>query len=557
MFVVECERFFDCHVLAITFLSLLLALPSCRMSAQDEQQSSTATHGDGPSDLRLPEDTVTRDTVTFRNAQKLSYTAEAGMLTVGGTDAQDLEVSAQSKLTGTLNVPDNGAIAAMSYVAYFANNVDQRKRPIVFLYDGGPSVSTRTMLVASFGPILADLPRLNHVAGGPYSFGNNLDSLLDVADLIFVDPPGTGYGRIRGHDAARIFYGIDGDAAAFDRFIRRFLSRYTRWESPKYLFGHSYGTVRNAVLARMLEEDGVDLNGIISAGMLLNLDDFPDAASGIPGTDNPYILQLSTFAATAWFHHKIVGQTGEFEPWLHTVEQFAVGPYATALLAGNALSQIEQQNLAKQLGQFTGLPAEVWTRAHLRIQAAEFETLLLSDQGLVIGRQDTRYTAPALHALSIKPGFDASGVKGSAVRAVIDTYMQGTLRFGIGMNYQQDADIPSHWDFFHVSDESKPWLGGWNVLPDLAAVMTRNPKMRVLVIGGYFDLATPYQGGIFQMRHLPVERHLEQNVSYAVFQTGHEPYLDAASRQSMHDQVAKFILDDESEPVRTSGTFVH
>ncbi len=514
------------------------------MTAQGSQE---LTHGSGATsvrigNLRIPEDMATKGTVGLRNGGSLPYTAQAGLLAVGGTDAEDLEIAAPDKLTGFFGKPDDSAVAVMSYVAYFADKVDQRKRPIVFLYDGGPSVSTRTMLVASFGPIVADMPGLHHFAGGPYNFGNNVDSLLDVADLVFIDPPGTGYGRIEGRDAAHTFYGIDGDAAAFDRFIRRFLSKYSRWESPKYLFGHSYGTVRNAVLARMLEEDGVDLNGIIADGSFLNQDDFPDAVSGIPGTDTPYILQLSTFAATAWFHHRIPEATGKLEPWLHTVERYAMGPYATALLAGSDLAPAEEQTIANQLGLFTGLPAQVWVKAHLRLQAAEFEALLLSDQGLITGRQDTRYTAPALHALSTRPGYDASSVKGSTILAVIDTYMHGTLKFGIGLNYQPDADVPGHWDIFHATDETKTWLGVFNVLPDLASVMTRNAAMRVLVMGGCFDLATPYAAGPFEMKHLPMEPQLQENFDYAVFPTGHEPYLDPESRQKMHGEIARFIV---------------
>ena len=526
---------------ALAFFGLLLTFAPCRMSAQTEQASRVTARSSQAPDLRVPEDAVTKGTVTLRNAQKLSYTSQAGILAVGGTDAQDREVSAPDKLTGIVSKPDDSAIAAMSYVAYLADNVDQRRRPIVFLYDGGPSISTRTMLVASFGPIVADLPGLHHLAGGPYHFDNNVDSLLDVADLVFVDPPGTGYGRIEGRDAPRTSYGIDGGAPAFHPFTRRFLSKYSRWESQKYLFGHSYGTTRNAVLARMLEEDGVDLNGIIADGTFLNLNDFPDAASGIPGTDNLYILQLPTFAATAWFHHRIAGATDELETWLRTVERYAAGPYATALLAGSDLSPAEEKTIAGQLEQFTGLPAQVWVKSHLRLQAAEFEALLLSDQGLITGRQDTRYSAPALHALSTKPGYDASGVKGSTIIAVLDTYIHGTLKFGIGLNYQADADIPGQWNGFHVTDNTRPWLGEWNVLPDLASVMTRNAAMRVLVMGGYFDLATPYEAGPFEMKHLPMAPQLQQNVDYAVFPTGHEPYLDPESRRKMHDEVARFI----------------
>ncbi len=258
----------DCPVLIITFFALASICAPRRLAAQGLQES----HGDSAArsarvaDLRLPGDAVTKGIASLRSGHSLPFTALAGILVVGGTDAEDLQISAPDKLTGTVSVPDGSAIAAMSYVAYFADDADQRRRPVVFLYDGGPSVSTRTMLMASFGPVVADLPGLHHFAGGPYHFDSNVDSLLDVADLVFVDPPGTGYGHIQGHYAARAFYGIDGDAAAFDRFIRRFLSKYSRWESPKYLFGHSYGTVRNAVLARMLEEDGVDLNGIVADG---------------------------------------------------------------------------------------------------------------------------------------------------------------------------------------------------------------------------------------------------------------------------------------------------
>ena len=532
------------HRLVFSILFMLVSIDiSSKLAAQGAPESSSVSTMPNTyfSALRLPEDAVTQGTVSLRSGQGLRYTAHAGLLAVGGTDVEDLEISTLAQPAGTVSKPDGGAIAAMSYVAYFADNRDPRTRPIVFLYDGGPSVSTRTLLMASFGPVLADLPGLRHFAGGPYNFRNNVDCLLDAADLVFVDPPGTGYGRIQGPDAARAFYSIDGDAAAFDRFIRRFLSKYSRGESPKYLFGHSYGGVRNAVIARMLEEDGVDLNGIIADGSCLSEDDFPDAASGIPGTDNPYILQLPTFAATAWFHHRITGASGAFEPWLRTVEQYAVGPYATALLAGSDLPPAEVQAIAVQLGQFTGLPAQMWVKAHLRPQAAEFEALLLSDQGLITGRQDTRYTASALHALSTKPGYDASSVKASTLSGVIDTYMHGTLRFGTVLNYQQEADVPGHWDIFHVTDETKPWLGGFNVLPDLATVMTRNAAMRVLVMGGYFDLSGPYQLGPYEMKHLPMEPKLQQNIDYAVFLSGHEPYLDPEPRRKMHDEIAHFI----------------
>ena len=228
-------------------------------------------------------DSVTGGAVSLADGSSIAYTAVAGLLTVGSTDGQDARLGLDGRsLPGTEpdlpKAPDEQpATACMFYTAYFAKTGRTAARPIAFIYDGGPGSSSRSLLMASFGPVRVALADLQHPAGGPYRIENNPDSLLDAADLVFIDAPGTGFGTIQGQGAAAMFYGIDQDAGAFARFVQRFLTKYDRWTSPKYLFGHSYGTVRNAALAWQLAQDDIDLNGIISVGQWLNNDDFLDS----------------------------------------------------------------------------------------------------------------------------------------------------------------------------------------------------------------------------------------------------------------------------------------
>ncbi len=310
---------------------------------------------------RLPTDSVTSGSVNLASGQVVAFAAVAGLLAVGGTDRDDARLvpdgSIRPDAAPTAGPGDQPATARMSYTAYFAKAAASQQRPIVFIYDGGPGSSTMSLLMQSVGPVRAVVPDLHHPAGGPYRVKDNPDSLLDAADLVFIDAPGTGCGSIQGHDAAASFYGIDEDAAAFDRFIRRFLTRYDRWTSPKYLFGHSYGTVRSAALARQLIGDDVDLNGIISLSQYLSIDDFIDAAPSNPGVENPFFLALPSYAAIAWYHDRVPNRPATLEPWIHEVERYALGKYASALLAGVDLQPDRKQAVAARLAGCTGIPA--------------------------------------------------------------------------------------------------------------------------------------------------------------------------------------------------------
>ncbi len=303
-------------VALFTFLRTVAVLAQGVSSIAKDQKSGSDGQMASARDVTRasPADSMTRGRVTLANGTTVEFKAVAGFLTVGSSDDQDARIGFDGGYLPAAvpslpaNPEEQPATARMFYTAYFAEGTPTESRPIIFIYDGGPGSSSMPLLMASFGPVRVVLPSpQQHPVGGPYRLENNEDCLLDATDLVIIDAPGAGYSRIQGKDAAAKFYGIDQDADAFDRLIRRFLSKYDRWRSPKYLFGHSYGTMRNAVLGRKLLEDGVSLNGMVSVSQWLSNDDFLDCADANVGTENGYFLALPSYAATAWFHHKVPG----------------------------------------------------------------------------------------------------------------------------------------------------------------------------------------------------------------------------------------------------------
>ena len=332
--------------------------------------------------------------------------------------------------------------------------------------------------------------------------------------------------------------------------MQRFLTKYDRWNAPKFLFGHSYGTVRNAALAWQLAQDDIDLNGIISVAQWLNNDDFLDSGKANPAIDNPFFLALPSYAAIAWFHHMVPNPPAQLEPWLAEVERYALGDYASALLDGSDLSPAARQTVAARLGGYTGIPAATWIRANLRLSGSEFEQILLAGSGLTAGRLDARYTGPSADLMAAEAEYDPfASATSSALAAAMNSYARDTLKSGADLTYQADADVPDlKWDTYHVTT-GKPWQGFFNVLPDLAKTMTRNPAMHVLVMGGYFDLSTTFFASIYEMKHLAIPPALEANIEYQFFPTGHEPYVNDDARRAMHDRMAQFIRSSSSQPL--------
>jgi carboxypeptidase C (cathepsin A) len=504
----------------------------------------------------LPADSVTEGVVAVEGGKPIAYRAVAGMLTVGSSDKQDAMIGLDGKQLADAGVElppkpeDQPATARMFYTAYFAKDAAPGTRPITFLYNGGPGSATMYLHMGSFGPKRIALDDTQHDPGGPYKLVANQYSLLDVSDLVFIDAPGTGFSRVLGKDANKSFYGIDQDGAAFDRFIRRFLSKYNRWTSPKFLFGESYGTTRDAVLALDLANSGVDLNGVVLLSQILSFDDTADGSDSNPGTENGNFLALPSFAATAWYHHKVPNQPAEMEPFLREVEQYALGEYASALLQGADLDAVKKAAVAAKLESYTGIPASLWIKANLRLTGGEFSKYLQEGEGITTGRLDSRYQGPAIDPLSRDADYDPFTQSiGSAFLAGINAYVRTDLQFGQNMTYKDSAREPGwEWDMKHALPNGGGWAGtSVNVELDLGDAMKSNPKMRVLLMGGYFDLGTLYFGAEYQMKHLPIPASLQKNIEYKFFPTGHMVYVNEEALHGLHDRTAAFIKENAGQ----------
>lgn len=542
----------SCTRITLAAAALTLLAGSALAQEPHAEKSTTMTTSVEPTRPHaLPPDSTSEGSVTV-GGKTIAYKAVAGMIRVGGTD----QIDATLALDGTV-LPDSAepakpgeepATATMFYTAYFAKDENIGTRPIVFIYNGGPGSATMYLRMCSFGPVRVVLEDLGHPAGGPYKIVPNNDSLIDSADLVFIDAPGTGYGRVSGKDAAKSFYGIDQDAGAFQRFIRRFLTKYDRWDSPRFLFGESYGTTRDAVLSAALQRHGVDLNGVVFLSQILSFDDSADGSDGNPGTENGFFLALPSFAATAWFHHKVPNQPAELLPWLHEVEQFSLGDYASALLQGANLDSAKKAEIAGKLESYTGIPAALWIKANLRLTGGEFAQDLLSSSGETTGRLDSRWQGPSMNPMASDAESDPfSESIESAIVAAMNTYAHDTLHFGENMTYEPSARMSGwHWDMT-VRGQGGGWSGtSSNVMSELAYTMKVNPHMHVLLMGGYFDLGTLYFGATYEMKHLPMPESLQKNIDYKFFQTGHMVYVNPEARAALHERTAQFIHYNET-----------
>ena len=535
-----------------------------RVQGQEKEKTETkvvvtATPAGPPATPAQP-DSTTEGTVTV-GGQAIAYRAVAGTLTVGATDLQDAALGLDGK-----PLPDSGEkpldptkpeeappTARMFYTAYFMKGTPAETRPVTFLYNGGPGSSSMWLHIGAFGPRRVSTTDTQHDPGAPYKITSNEYSLLDASDLVFIDAPGTGFSRIMGKDKEKAFWGTDQDAHAFERFIRRFLTKFDRWNSPKYLFGESYGTPRSAVLSAMLHN--VDLNGIVLLSVTLSFDNWGDGPRWNPGIEQPYALMLPTFAATAFYHHKLPQQPPALEPFLKTVEKFALGEYMSALLEGSELSEARKQAVAEKLHQYTGLPVAYLLKANLRVSGGAFSKTLRDDEGITMGRLDTRYQGPDFDRLSEEAEYDPqSNAVSAAYTTAINHYLRSELKYGENQTYKpslyQDADPAfAQWDQRHQAPGGPPaasTASGTNVLPDLATAMKSNPKMKVLLAGGYYDWATPFFEGIFEMHHLPIPDSLQPNIRYHYYESGHMVYVNDRVLKQFHDDVASFIRETEA-----------
>jgi carboxypeptidase C (cathepsin A) len=482
--------------------------------------------------------------------RRIPYNAVAGTLVIhskGWEDTDALEAAANPDDKGDDKDDKPKAEASMFYVAYFKSGAPSANRPITFLFNGGPGSSTVWLHMGAFGPQRVQTLDERHTPA-PYSLINNDQSLLDASDLVFIDAPGTGFSRIAGKEKEKAFYGVDQDIDAFAKFITRFLSKYDRWSSPKYVFGESYGTMRGAGLALELQKSDVDLNGLILLSDILNWDLVPDDPQVNPGVDLPYVVSLPTYAATAWYHDRVANRPADLQTFLAQVEGFATGEYALALMKGNELPDDERQRVAQELAGFTGLSVPYLLKTNLRIEYGAFQKELLAGQDATVGTLDTRFVGATIDPLSKTATYDPqSAAISAAYVGAYNGYVRDRLRYGEGIEFKSGIDIYGDWDYKHQPPGAdKPLIALPNVLPDLAVAMKQNPNMKVMVNGGYYDVSTPYFAGKFELRHLPVGPEVRRNIEYEYYESGHMVYAHHPSLIAIHDKVADFIR-------RTSG----
>jgi carboxypeptidase C (cathepsin A) len=531
----------------LALCATLLAGSSLLQAKETDHESakSDAAADDKDKDKESPrhladESKVTQQSITMAG-RKVSYQAEAGVLVVHQKDPLDDDPPPPGdKGDGQQQrLPE----ATMSYVAYFQGDHENPQRPITFLFNGGPGSSSVWLHMGAFGPKRVLTKDDSHSPAAPYKLVDNEYSLLDASDLVFVDAPGTGFSHLRGTDKEKAFYGVDEDAHAFANFIVEFLSRHGRWNSPKYLFGESYGTTRASVLAYVLQnEKSLDLNGVILLSAFLAMDDSADAPQFNPGIDQPYVLALPTYAATAWYHHKLPNQPAALEPFLAEVEQFALGDYWRALAEGGKLTPEHKAAIAAKLHEYTGLPQQYLEQANLRVNGGEFDKTLLGSD-VTAGRLDSRFSGPTLDPMSKEAEYDPqSAAISSAYVSAFNDYVRQTLKFGDHKIYKPEVDEARSWDFLHQPPASNMKVpSSMNVMPDLATAMQQNPNLKVQLNGGYFDLATPFFAALWELQHLPMQQSLQANTETHFYTSGHMVYAHEPDLKALHDNVAAFI----------------
>jgi len=537
-------------LLAVASAALLAGAPAFAANPPPAKTDSDKAQAaaEKPGGIFQPESASSEGQVAVEG-QSISYHAVAGTIVVhpkGWDDSIAKAVAAESSDKGKEAAADGNptAEASMFYVAYFKNGAPSANRPITFFYNGGPGSSTVWLHMGAFGPRRVVTADDSHTPAAPYSLVDNAYSLLDATDLVFIDAPGTGFSRIAGKDKEKSFWGVDADAHAFSEFILQFLSKYGRWNSPKYLFGESYGTPRSAVVINELETaDSVDFNGVILLSQILNFDMSADGPQFNPGTDEAYVAALPTYAATAWYHNLLPGgRPADLEPYLKRVEAFASGDYAQALQAGSELDPARKQAIADQMAKYIGLPAAYILKADLRVDGGMFEKMLQDQDGITTGRLDTRFSGPDMDPLSKEADYDPQSASiSSAYVSAFNDYVRKQLGFGEGKTYKPETDV-GRWDANHQPPGVPvPLPGILNVMPDLATAMKYDPQLKIMVNGGYFDLATPFYEGWYEDHHLQIPVTLQNNIEYHYYQSGHMVYAHEASLKEIHDNVASFI----------------
>jgi carboxypeptidase C (cathepsin A) len=457
---------------------------------------------------------VTHHTVTI-DGKAISYEATAGTL--------------------TLRDDKGKPIASMFYVAYVADKGNPN-RPVTFFYNGGPGSASLWLHMGSFGPVRVRTAAPDPAPNAPFELINNNDSLLDKTDMVFLDAIGAGYSRPLGDAKGDKFWGVDQDIDAFARGVKRYISNNNRWNSPKYLFGESYGTTRSAGLSYALQDQGVQLNGVMLLSSILNY------SIRAPGFDRLYVGYVPTYAAAAWYHNKLANKPADLSAFLAEVRNWAAGPYLEALTKGSDISPAEEDAIAQQLSAYTGVSVKFLKENHLRVDLSRFRKELLRDEHRTIGRYDSRFEGIDADDAGESPETDASdtSIKGPFI-AALHSYLVNDLGYHTDLDYWPSGqDINRSWDWHHKAPHSQFPATQPDVALDLAAAMRENPRLRVYSLNGWYDMATPFYETEYDLKHMYLDPSLRGNLTFAYYPSGHMVYLNPDALKQLKADVARF-----------------
>jgi len=508
------------HLLPLLLATSLIVAPALGADSKTKTEITTSSErtGDKP-DPDVAAASATEDAQPSRHSvqidgRTISYTATPGTLVIRDDDGKPT--------------------ASVFYTAYTVDGA--KNRPVTFLFNGGPGSSTMWLHMGSIGPVRVDTPNVGPSATAPYRIVANPHSLIDRSDLVFIDAVGTGYSRPLGDMKGPEFWGVDGDIDAFAKAIQRWVTKYNRWDSPKFIMGESYGTLRAGGLVYALQQRGMPMNGVMLVSSILNY--------GIrnPGFDQQDVMYLPSYAATAWYH-KRAGQGSDLPSFVAAAQAYARGPYLLALQKGDTLTAAEAQTVAAELSKFTGLSPQFLLENDLRVDLGRFRKELLRDQRLSVGRLDSRFTGSDVDAGSDNPDYDAADAQLSgAYVGALNTYLAEDLGYKTKLQYRPNyySKINPSWDWKHKAAGDNRASPVANTALDLAAAMRENPKLKLLSANGYYDMATPFSGAEYDIGHMQLGPGLRSNVSFTYYPAGHMFYIKPEALAAFRDDLLRF-----------------
>jgi carboxypeptidase C (cathepsin A) len=456
---------------------------------------------------------------------------------IDGKEISYKSISGKLILKHEVDEKEPQAKASIFYIAYIKEGVDDpSKRPIMYSFNGGPGSSSVWLHMGLLGPKRVIAEKDGQPVPPPYQLIDNEYSILDLCDLVFIDPVSTGYSRAVPGEKAEQFHNVQSDIEAVGEFIRLFTTKFGKWLSPKFLIGESYGTTRAAGLSGFLQDRfGMFLNGIILVSSILNF----VTARFDPGNIMPHALFLPTYTATSWYHKRLSEdlQT-DLNTTLKEVEKFVYDEYLPALLKGDNLAGDEKDNIVTKLSRYTGLKPEYLEQTNLRINIMRFIKELLKDKRRTVGRLDSRFQGIDLDAAGSNPEFDPSyPVIQGPYSTTFNDYVRNNLGFEEDIPYEILTGIYMKWK----NNYSQGYDGMLNVAETLRSAMSKNPFLKVHIDNGYFDLATPYFATIYTFNQLNLDPSLRDNISMEFYEAGHMMYIDENSLKKQKSTIKNFV----------------